>query len=220
MKLTVGPLPAAVYWRRRAVVIGVLLIAIVMFWTSCSRDPKSGASRQTPKPSGGTSTSASASPEPSSTMQTPTVPSPSAEPTLAPPTTPPAIAAECPDTALLLTADPAVSSLPSGAYLQMTLRVKNISATACNRDLGANLQELYLQLGTTKVWSSDVCATRGTPSSVKTMEPSIEHSFSVTWDGKANAAGCTNRAAPAPGRYQLFARLGTKISDPAAVQLT
>ena len=199
--------------------LGVLLVATLMLWSSCS-DAKSDAGKKV-RTSG--SASPTASPEATPSTQVPIVTGSSdpATPSATPSTPPVAPAtAECADAALLVTAAPAFASLPAGAYLQITLKVKNVSAAACGRDLGSKFQEVYIQLGTTKVWSSDACANRGEPNKMTVIEASIEHSFSVTWDGKANSSGCSNRMAPAPGKYQLFARLGTKISDPVNIQLT
>jgi hypothetical protein len=99
------------------------------------------------------------------------------------------------------------------------LKVKNITDRPCTRDLGADHQELYLQSGTTKVWSSDVCnPVHG--SDVKVMQPNIEHSYDNTWNGMASNAGCVNRKAPGIGKYELYARLDTKISGPVLVELT
>ncbi|MGX6603625.1 adhesin [Micromonosporaceae bacterium Da 78-11] len=36
MRATVGPLPSAVYWRRRAVVLGAVLLGIIVLFVSCS----------------------------------------------------------------------------------------------------------------------------------------------------------------------------------------
>jgi hypothetical protein len=40
MRTTVGPLPSAVYWRRRAVVLGALLLGIIVLFVSCSGNDK------------------------------------------------------------------------------------------------------------------------------------------------------------------------------------
>src|SRR5262245_61645109 len=40
MRTTVGPLPSAVYWRRRAVVLGAALLGIIVLFVSCSGDEK------------------------------------------------------------------------------------------------------------------------------------------------------------------------------------
>src|SRR3954454_10773812 len=63
MRSTVGPLPAAVYWRRRAVVLGAALLGIIVLFVSCSggddnkgspRDKaaSSSSSLHTPAPAG------------------------------------------------------------------------------------------------------------------------------------------------------------------------
>ena len=226
MRLTVGSLPASVYWRRRAVVLGALLLAVIVLWTSCSGPSKSDASKGV-----AVNTSASPDPQPSTdaTILTPTIggsatgsPAPtslvppvcSADPGgTAAPLTP------CTDTDLLLTAMPETALAPNGAYIKFYLKIKNTSGRPCTRNLGADHQELYLQSGTNKAWSSDVCQpVHG--SELVTMQPNIEHSYSVNWNGLASNAGCTNRKPPGIGKYDLFARLDTKISAPASVQLT
>ena len=40
MRATVGPLPSAVYWRRRAVVLGAVLLSIIVLFVSCSGNDK------------------------------------------------------------------------------------------------------------------------------------------------------------------------------------
>jgi hypothetical protein len=230
MKLTVGSLPAAVYWRRRAVVLGILLVVIIIFWSSCTGPSKSDAG------SNKTSTTSSSSPSASSTPSaTPAFVPPTFDdtPTVGPSSLPSATATAqpgtgtdgagalpaCADSDLSLIAAPEVPSAPNGAYLKFMLKIKNISGRPCTRDLGADHQELYLQTGTTKAWSSDVCSPAHGSETV-TMQPNIEHLYSSNWNGQASNNGCTNRKAPGIGKYELFARLDTKISAPAAVQLT
>jgi hypothetical protein len=101
----------------------------------------------------------------------------------------------------------------------MLLKVKNISARSCSRDLGADAQELYLLEGSTKVWSSDACdAPRGTL--VRTLAPGSEQVFQRQWDGKATSGGCDARALPPAGQYQLVARLGDKTSAPVTFTIS
>jgi len=224
MRLTVGSLPASVYWRRRALVLGVLLLAVIVLWTSCSGPAKSDASKTV-----GVNTTDSPSPQPSAvaSVLTPTIggsatgtPAPfGPAPTTADPGGSAAALTQCADTDLLLTAQPETALAPNGAYIKFYLKIKNTSVRACTRNLGADHQELYLQSGTTKAWSSDVCQpVHG--SELVTMAPNIEHEYSVNWNGLASSAGCTNRKPPGIGKYELFARLDTKISAPASVQLT
>jgi hypothetical protein len=216
MKLTVGPLPAGVYWRRRAIIGGALLIVLMLLWAQCSGpDPKrTPASAQSP------SAGATATANPTPTVQTPTTGDPV---TSAPASSSaPAVASTlpvCADADLSLAAAPEQAMQFRGAYLKFTLKIKNVSARECTRDLGADHQELYLQVGALKMWSSDHCdAPHG--SQPTTLKPSIEVSFSTTWNGKASNNGCVNREIPPAGKYELVGRLATKFSAPVQVQLT
>jgi hypothetical protein len=223
MKLTVGPLPAGVYWRRRAIVGGVVIVAALVLWASCggSDDP---ASKRTSSPaSGDPQTSATA--EPSATIQVPTTggaatsPVPTAASPTATPAQPTPTVPACADADLSLVATPEQTVQFRGAHLRFTLKIKNTSTHDCARDIGADLQELYLQVGAVKMWSSDRCdAPKG--SQVEVLKPGIEVSFGIAWNGKADNNGCTNRETPPAGKYELVGRLGTKFSEPVQIQLT
>jgi hypothetical protein len=227
--MTVGPLPAAVYWRRRVIVLGALLVAIVTFWSACSGPPEKSNARKSPT---GGSSPLPEQPAPSASASVltpivdgsiaPTVPSfppvvPSNPVPAPPPTDQPVVA--CTDADLMLIAAPEPITAPRGAYVRLNLKVKNVSPRPCTRDLGADHQELYLQSGTTKIWSSDSCDAR-TGSAPTLMQPNIEHLFNIAWNGRATNAGCVTRPVPDAGKYQLVARLDTKLSDPAMLDLT
>jgi hypothetical protein len=234
MRLTVGTLPPAVYWRRRAVVLGVLLVVVLLFWASCGGPDHSNGNSN--KAGDTTSASPKASPSPSATssLLVPTVggnsgsaspPASAGAPGLPPANAPAATGngatgiPKCADSDLSLIAQPETAVAPNGAYDKFFIKIKNITDHPCTRDLGADHQELYLQKGTSKVWSSDVCnPAKGTDT--VTMQPNIEHEYNANWNGQASDAGCTNRKPPGIGKYELFARLDTKISEPADVQLT
>src|SRR3954454_8668293 len=148
MRLTVGSLPASVYWRRRALVLGVLLLAVIVLWTSCSGPAKSDASKTT-----AVSTTNSPSPEPSAaaTILTPTIggtttssPTQFTPPPTADPAGSNAAVTTCADTDLLLTAQPETALAPNGAYIKFFLKIKNTSGRPCTRNLGADHQDLYL----------------------------------------------------------------------------
>jgi hypothetical protein len=221
MKLTVGPLPSAVYWRRRAILLAALLVTVSVLWVSISSVSHSESAKPT------------AHPAKTTTLLTPGLGLDSTAPASSPAgpaapvvTTPPPAAVvpavtPCADTEIAIApiADP--NPAPRGATVRLTLKIKNISARTCSRDLGADAQELYIQLGAEKMWSSDACSPLH-GSSVQNLTAGAEQAFFVSWTGKASNAGCdeAKRVAPPVGKYQLFGRLATKISDPFVLTLT
>jgi hypothetical protein len=60
MRATVGPLPSAVYWRRRAVVLGAALLGIIVLFVSCS----GGDDNKKANPQGKSASSSSSLPTP------------------------------------------------------------------------------------------------------------------------------------------------------------
>jgi hypothetical protein len=229
MKLTVGPLPPAVYWRRRVVLAGTLLLLMVVLFYSCSGKPSNTSQRgrvQTPSTA---APSLPASPSASSSRSVFTsaggIPAQAGDggggdhQPAGPPEQPAAPTGPCEDGELTLTAAPAQVSAARGAFVRFYLRVKSVSNRSCTRDVGADAQELYLQDASKgKTWSSDACDPRhGTD--VRTFNPGDQAEFFWDWDGKASNAGCAKREPPVAGRYELVARLATKLSDPTAFEL-
>jgi hypothetical protein len=223
MKLTVGSLPSAVYWRRRAIVFAVVLFGASIVWVSCSGPDTNGQADKTHRTSG-TQGSPASSLSPSFSVLAPTIegsttPGGNATSAAVPVGGGNDAPAVCADSELLITPAPETVTAPRGQPMRLTIKIKNISARACPRDLGADAQELYLMQNTTKVYSTDACDPRhGTQ--VRTMAPGSEQVFYVAWDGNATTNGCAGRVAPPAGKYDLIGRLGTKISDPVAITLT
>ncbi|MFC7243588.1 hypothetical protein ACFQO7_13980 [Catellatospora aurea] len=238
MRLIVGPLPAAVYWRRRAMVLGTLLAAVLMI-TLVVRGTGSGGAQQ--PTANGTPTSAGASP--ASAAGEPLA-SPAASPTdgvitpVSELTPSPTSAGEdegegegevdpnaCTDTEIKVTAKPAQTSLKRGSDLLITLLIKNVSQRTCTRDVGADLQELRILKSTEKVWSSDDCGgPRG--HEVRSFPPAHERSYTVVWNGHSSSAceksikRVPDGPVPAAGEYRLYARVGTAISASVTLKLT
>jgi hypothetical protein len=229
MKLTVGPLPTVVYWRRRAVLLGGMLVAASMLWVSCATVSKSApAAKQSALPTTEVTVSGSAAGllTPITPGALDSLPSVTTASTPAPAVNPPppgnaAPAPACTDAEIQLSPVADQVTAKRGATLRFSLKVKNISTHPCSRDLGADPQELYLQQGTAKVWSSDACnALHGT--NMQTLAAGDEQAFYVPWKGKSNTAGCdeTKWKAPPAGKYELIGRLATKISEPFTLTLT
>ena len=245
MRTTVGPLPPAVYWRRRAVVLGALLLGIIVLFVSCSGDDKKGGQRSqgtasqypAPGPEG-------SSPEPSFIDGVPgggapSLPDPgdlqsggtdSAAPTLPTPgssgtgqnavVTAPADGS-CTDSEMSVTPIPATTTLKRGASVELTLKIKNIGTRTCSRDVGSDPQELYIDQGARKYWSSDTCSTTKN-NDVRQFRPGDEREYRVTWNGRQSSSctgGVSSGPNPPPGQFELRARLGTLVSNPVVLTI-
>jgi hypothetical protein len=264
MRSTVGPLPATVYWRRRAVVLGALLLGIIVLFVSCSGggdDKKRGTGASSAAPIKPPSASVTPEDEPSFTdpgpgAGNPSLPDPGDLTASGAGANPPAGAnpnpsagagvnggdddpdgtqnggndanvnaaagGTCTDAEMSVTPIPAATTVKRGASVAVRLKIKNISARTCTRDVGADLQELYIGQGASRVWSSDTCSTvKG--SEVRSFPPNQELEYNVTWNGKqANkcTAGLAAGTAPPAGQYEVRFRLGAKVSAPVALTVT
>ena len=241
MRLTVGPLPPAVYWRRRAVVLGAgLLLLIVLLYSCNGPEPNTGATpRSTSSPA---VTVPSATPEPSGSVLTPRSGDPSAPPddsgggseggpvgagtattdVPAAPANPVVDDGTCTDSEILVTAVAQPATAQRGTVVNLQLKIKNKSQRTCSRDVGADLQELFIKSGAEKVWSSDTCGT-GKGSDVQSFTPGFERLYELGWNGR-DTSRCNAGLAAGPyapiGTYQVFARVGTKLSQPVKLTIT
>jgi hypothetical protein len=216
MRLTVGPLPAAVYWRRRAVVlVGLAMIVLVVSYSCGGGSNASSAGQTTP------SVTQSATPTPTTTLLHPTVPTTSPQQSAF---TLPSSGATgpCTDAEMDLVAGAGSGQVQRGQSVDVTLRIKNISNRTCSRDVGATAQELRLMDGDIVVWSSDDCNARS-GTDVRSFSPGKEISFTLTWGGMRSrtGTGAVNCSAPAPDAktYQLLARLDQKLSTPFSLRI-
>ncbi|MFY1704717.1 MULTISPECIES: hypothetical protein [Micromonospora] len=272
MRLTVGPLPSAVYWRRRAVVLGAGLLLLIVLLYSCDRsDNTAGTPEGGPSPAPTESVLTPQTGGPSAGPEAPGGPggegdpggagpggagpggsgSDGAGPGAAPggsgpggsgpggsgsqggsgdsgsgdsggPGGPVAPASDggCTDAEIVVTPVAAPTEARSGTVVDLEIKIKNLSERTCNRDVGADLQELFIKAGAERVWSSDTCGlAKG--SDVQSFAPGFERAYRVAWNGR-DTTRCADGLAAGPfakaGSYQLFGRLGTKLSDP--VRLT
>ncbi len=217
MNLTVGPLPPAVYWRRRAVVAGVLLVLVLLVVYACSGSGGAGSAGQ-PRANTGAATG---TPDPTGSELRPQTGAPPAtgDPGTPAPTqvsapggTAPPPSDFCSDSEIQLT--PAVQKITGGSFAyQLTLRVKNVSNRTCKRDVGADPQELHIGQNGQTLWSSDSCQKVHGQPDVRSFPPGIEDTFTIGWDGTAGT-GCTGGTPVGAGSYQVVAKLDAKASSP------
>jgi hypothetical protein len=230
MRLTVGPLPPAVYWRRRAIVLGAAVVVIFFIVQSCSGgDANSVGNGKT----GQSSAPAAADPTTKATILRPHSDPPEQQTTQdaePPPTNPaprtgeaapPPDNGSCTDAEMLITPVPEATTAERGSMVAIRLRIKNTGKRTCSRDVGADQQELYIKQGAAKVWSSDTCGNvKG--SDVQPFTPNFEREYRVDWNGK-DVSKCADNLANGPvppaGEYQVFGRLATKTSNPVKLTL-
>jgi len=221
MRLTVGPLPAAIYWRRRLLVLAALVLVVVAIIYACTSGPGTG-NQAGPEPS---RTTVPASAPASSESATPTTtPSPTPSPTPTAFTLPAANpTGPCAATEMELIATAAPTNPTVGVGADFSLTVKNISNRTCLRDIGGAMQELQLRLGEQIVWSSDDCGANQDHFD-ETFAPGHERTFTRRWDGYITRDGtgnpiCGSQVKPDAGNYHLVARLGDDTSPPTPVDV-
>lgn len=228
-------------------VAGAVLLVIILLFVSCGGgedDQRGGGGTGAQQPSAPASASQTPEEEPSFSdaspnggpalpdpddLQSPANPAPGANPSggVAPtgtgnnanvtaPTD-----GSCADQEIAVTPMPAMAAVKRGAPLVIRLKIKNISTRICTRDLGAGAQELYLDQGARKYWSSDTCSADRSSDGLQ-MQPGAEKVYAVTWNGRQSSkcdAALAAGPAPPPGQYEIRGRLGTKISNPVTLTI-
>ncbi|WP_137725976.1 hypothetical protein [Prescottella subtropica] len=211
-----GPLPREIYWRRRILAAGVIVvvIALVVWIISAVAGGDSGDSPE--------SAAAGRSSEPTETSAPPTSTgdasgTSAATGTSGAATSTTAAAAEpCADQSLAIKATPDRPQYRIGDEPSFTIAITNIGTAACERDLGSGLQRalVYSLDGSKRLWSNVDCYPDADPA-VQVLEPGGQARFTVKWSGKTSDAGCTTtRNQVPPGAYTLVAQIGELRSAP------
>jgi hypothetical protein len=203
----VGPLPAATYWTRRALValVALALVAAIVWLLGTGGDDdtlRTGAApTQEPRPG---------SPDPAA--------DPTADPTAGPSAPPPV----CPDEVLQVEVTTDAAGYAVGAPAELTLAVRNAGPTPCRRAVGPGAVELVFTPGRDRVWSSRDCAPgldegEGAAEGEVALEPGGSQTVRATWPGTRSAPSCPpDQPQARPGTYRVQARVG-ELGAPAAV---
>jgi hypothetical protein len=214
-----GPLPSQIYWRRRALalgiavlVIGVIAAVVVMVVMNSKGTDDKGAEQPGPTPAAAPTPLPGENPEVKSPVvpPAPQVPAPTPTPTAA--VVPPPVLNEgddCPDSTLAVKGITNQPQYVVGDQPKFTMVVTNIGLVACQRDVGAAVLAAYVySLDNTRLWSNLDCA----PSNetlVKTFNPGEQVTTEVTWTGMGSAPDCPLPRQPiGPGTYNLIVQLG------------
>jgi hypothetical protein len=225
----VGPLPAAVYWRRRLLaLVGTVGVLGGGGWLGMA--VATGGTEQPGVAAGARTQEPSAVPALDQVLPSPaSVQVPTAAPTRTStaPSTPepqpagPAAGGPCSDDMIAVDVRPQTASAPVGGKPTFDLVVTNVSPVACVRVLDKGLQEIVLLDGAGgRVWGSNDCFPE-TTADQRTLQPGESAVFPVLWSGLSSAPGCAaERVTPPPGDYVLRGRLDTKPSADAPFTLT
>ncbi len=219
----VGELPARVYWRRRLVLVALVLAVLGgAGWLGVALISGRGEDSDPPEPAGSSrSVPALERVVPDvAAVATPTVaalPDPVEEAVPAEPA--PAPGGPCSDEMLALEVrTPGTAGVGSKPTLE--LLVTNVSAVPCVRALDKGLQELVLfDLAGNRLWGSNDCFPENS-SDLRTLAPGETVALPLVWGGLTSEPTCTApRATPAPGSYVVRGRLDTKVSGDAPLTL-
>jgi hypothetical protein len=226
----VGPLPAAVYWwRRLLVIVGAVGVLGGSGWLGVA--VATGNNQPRPDTVVAGSTGEAPVPTPAleqvlpslAAVQLPTAaPTTSAAaPVTVPPPPGPISGGPCTDDMIALDVRPDPPSTPAGSKPTFELVITNVSPVACVRTLDKGLQEIVVLDGAgNRVWGSNDCYPEAS-SDVRTLQPGEAVVFPVLWSGLSSTPGCTDvRFTPGPGTYVVRGRLDTRNSADAAITLT
>jgi hypothetical protein len=195
-----GPLPSQIYWRRRALalgiavlVIGVIAAVVVMVVMNSTSSPTKPAEKPTPTQAAAPTPLPGENPEVKTPVMPPAQQAPPPTPTPTAAVVPPPVLKEgddCPDSTLAVKGITNQPQYIVGDQPKFTMVVTNIGLVACQRDVGAAVLAAYVySLDNNRLWSNLDCA----PSNetlVKTFQPGEQVTTEVTWTGMGSAPQC------------------------------
>ncbi len=223
MRLTVGPLPAAVYWRRRGVVlVGLAMMVLIVSYAFTGPDGSANTNAAPTSSASGSAPASGSTSAPTSAAPLTTTPSPSASAFTLPVA---GATGPCTDAEMEVIAGASVAETTRSDTdtVVFAIKIKNVSSRTCVRDVGADVQELLLKDGATTIWSSDDCSPNH-GQDLREFTPGLEVSYSRLWTGYHSRGGnntvdCNLTLVPDAKVYQLFARLDQKLSAPFALTI-
>ena len=228
----IGQLPSQVYWRRRMLLIGmVVALSLAAGWFfigGASGDPDADAADAAADTSSAESTgdgplTALEQVLPSLSPAEPDNPADSGTPAAGstPVPAPPAEPGPCPDEAIGLAVGAEFAQYSVGSKPLLGLSVSNISAVPCLRDLDVALQTwgIFAADGT-RLWGSNDCYPDPSVPNVVLLQPGQLVNFTIIWSGQSSEPTCTlPRQELGAGSYILRGYLNTLVSPDAALVL-
>lgn len=221
-----GPLPPAVYRRRRvlaaagavvSLVLAVWLVGALIGRGDPSTTSAAASSAPPPPPERPVVASSSATTSPPPPAPDPPRPTAAAPPSPAPPPGPPP---PCEDAHLVVRAEVERAEFPAGQPVRFRIAVSNAGPLPCTREIGRAVRELVVTgADGTRLWSSNDC-TPAEGSEVRIIQPGEVFEYGVKWLGSTSEPGCASPSRLGPGDYLLIARVAGKAGDPVVFRMT
>ncbi|MEV6429963.1 hypothetical protein [Nocardia sp. NPDC051463] len=212
-----GPLPPEIYWRRRVLAIGVLVVALALvIWlvVMFARGGDAPGSTKAAASSSSVTKAAEGSSAKPSTSAESSAPKPSGT-AAATPSSNPVAQGQCPDQSLAVRVTVEQPTYKTGETPVFGIVITNISTAPCSRDVGSGLQQVSVLTldGQRRLWSSTDCYPDGQPD-VRTLNRGEQAAFTVTWSGSTSQPNCAGDRVPVPaGAYAVVAQLGSVRSS-------
>jgi len=196
------PLPARVYWVRRAVVLGIPLLVVVLLvvWLT-GRGDDAGAT-------------------PAAQTTTTTTPPADATTPSATPTTEPGGVVDCDATTLALAMTATAASFGPGQSPAFTVSITNNGSEPCLVDAGEASREIVITSGADRVWSNRDCIVAGTETRDLLLPAGGNDTSQLAWNRVRSAPACPEGLpAPGAGTYSAQLTLAGAAAAPAVFGL-
>jgi len=210
--LTRGPLPAAVYWRRRMLFVGLSLLLVVglarvLSGSADGSDPAT-ATPVAGEPSVGAGAGASAvtGPEAEASTADPAEPEEKAEKKnkkKQQASAPPEPTGPCADWDVRVR--PVVSDAVAGRDVTVTLRLRTGLTAACTWEVSPSTVTLKITSGSDEIWTTRQCR-RAVPTQEVVLRRESAVEVDLTWHARRSDSTCSRTSAWAlPGYYHVAA---------------
>jgi hypothetical protein len=207
----VGPLPASVYWKRRALVLVLVVILPILWaliaWLIPDDKPDAGVpvtATTTEASAPAVSPSRRAEPEPKPKPVTSTKPAskqPSAKPAKPKKPLPPGQHAPCQAPAVSVAVGAKVQA--AGKPLAIKVTYANESAGTCQVAISPAALRLRVISGVDRIWDTDDCE-KLIPSAPLTLVKGKPRTITISWSGRRSSNGCPADGEVAkPGYYAV-----------------
>jgi hypothetical protein len=215
--MTRGPLPPGVYWRRRALVIGLAVVLVMVFANLLGNGSDGSSDDDGVAEQAAGSPTSSPSEDPTRKQGGKKKNKPSPTPTITPmpdPTGP------CLEDDILV--QPVVERAVAGSDVTIGLELRTRTAEACTWQVSPSHLTLKVTSGSDDIWASQECP-RAVPVEEVVVRQDFTTTIGVVWDGRRSEPGCRITDCPRsdacwalPGYYHVAAApLG---GEPAEVQ--